>query len=845
VPEQNGLVRSCLVIVIIGGLISFLVGLGSASAIEEAAYLGRPLIEALEHLRQQGLNLIFSTAVVTEELTVSVEPASTDPRGILEEILAPLGLEAKDGSGGSILIVRSPGTPAVGIVRGRVVSAARGTPVVGASVGLPGTGAHAATRPDGTFEIPGIPAGECVVTVAAPGYVERTFGPFSVSPGAPRELLVTLEALPTYVEEIVVTPSRHSLVWEEHSARLSVQSEDAILAPALGGDVSRVIELLPGVAAPDNSAAFNVRGAEARDVSLVLDGLELYDPFHLQFFQSPFSLVDSKIVDTIDFLGGGFTAEFGDRHGGFVELSTALPEGPHHTAIEIGTINSRVSYATPMSNGSLLVSARAWYPEALLETTELGEDGLDPRFADAYVKFSSAVSPRTVLSIHGLLATDRLEFRESDGNETVEAADRSGYLWLSALRSWSPSVFSETVLSAGHLQRSREGLSEPEDEVIGVDDQRTVNFLGLKHDMTWQVGDSQLIRSGLQIRPLQADYRYSLGPAGDPAATTFTRLDPSGTSFGLYAAHRAALSDRFATELGLRWDGQTYADDDQLSPRLNALWRAGERTELRVGLGRFFQSQRIHELRLEDGETDFLPAEQSRRAELTLQHRSRGGLRFRLDAYYGTVSQVQPRSENLFNPIELFPETEADRVLVAPDQVRLRGAELLLRADPSRPFYWWVSYAWSSAEDVIDGDGVPRSWDQTHAAKVLAAFRRGDRWSLSLSGAVHTGWPTTPVSAEITTLPSGATEITPILGPRNSDRFPTYARLDVKASRSFPLSNGRLRLDLEVVNLTDRKNICCIDDFLYEPRPDGTVDVEPELSYWLGITPSFSVLWEF
>jgi hypothetical protein len=783
--------------------------------------------------------------VVTEDLTVTVEPASSDPRGLLEEILAPLGLEARDGSGGSILIIRSSRAPTAGIVRGRVVSAARGGPVVGASVGVSGTGARAITRPDGTFEIAGIPPGECVVIVAATGYVERTLGPFTVSPGASRELLVTLEALPTYVEEIVVTPSRHSLVWEEHSSRLSVASEDAVLAPTLGGDVSRVIELLPGVAAPDNSAAFNVRGAESRDVSLVLDGLELYDPFHLQFFQSPFSLVDSKIVDTIDFLGGGFTAEFGDRHGGFVELSTALPEGPHHTAIETGTTNSRVSYATPVSNGSLLVSARAWYPEALLDTTELGEDGLDPRFADAYVKLSSAVSPRTVLSLHGLLATDRLEFRESGGNETVEAGDRSGYVWLSALRSWTPSVFSETILSAGRLERSREGLSEPEDEVIGVDDRRTVDFLGLKQDATWQVSEAHLLRSGLQIRPLRADYRYSIGPPGDPAATTFTRLDRSGTSVGLYAAHRAALSDRFATELGVRWDGQTYADDDQLSPRLNALWRAGERTELRIGLGRFFQSQRIHELRLEDGETDFLPAERSRRAELTLQHRSRRGLRFRLDAYYGTVSEVQPRFENLFNPIELFPETEADRVLVAPDRVRLRGAELLLRADPSRPFYWWVSYAWSKAEDVIDGDGVPRSWDQTHAAKVLAAFRRDDRWSLSLSGSAHTGWPTTPVSAEITTPPGGGTEITPILGARNSDRFPTYLRLDVKASRTFPLPDGRLRLDLEVVNLTDRRNICCIDDFLFETRPDGTIDVEPELSYWLGITPTFSILWEF
>jgi hypothetical protein len=825
-PEQNEPVRPRLAVAIAWWIIVF--PASAAGLTDEPVYLGRPLIQALERLRQQGLNLIFSTAVVTDDLIVGVEPLSSNPRAILEEILTPLGLEARAVSGGSILILRASEAPRLGTVRGRVVSSSRGTPVVGASVAFDGTDLRASTRPDGTFEMGGLPV-----------------GPLTLSPEAPRTILVTLDPLPTYVEEIVVTPGRHALVREEHSARLSVHSEDAVLAPTLGNDVSRVIELLPGVAAPDNSAAFNVRGAEARDVSLVLDGLELYDPFHLQFFQSPFSLVDSELIDTIDFLGGGFTAEFGDRHGGFVELSTAPPEGGNIMAVEAGTMNSRFSYASPTSNGSFLASARAWYPEAFHDTTELGEDGLDPRFADAYVKFSAALSPETVLSVHGLLASDRLEFRESGGNEQVEAGGRSGYLWLSALRSWSASVFSETVVSLGRLERWREGTSEPEDETVAVDDRRTVDFFGLKHDQTWQVGESRMFRAGVQARPLGAEYRYDSGPIADPAATNSIRMDPSGTSYGAYAAYRAALSERFATEVGLRWDRQTYVDDDQLSPRLNAIWRASDRTEMRLGLGQFSQSQRIHELQIEDGETEFRPAERSRRIEATWKHRWEGGLRFRADAYYGSTSDVQSRYENLFSPIELFPETEPDRVLVAPDHVRQRGAELLLRGDPRRPFYWWASYAWSAADDVLDGDGVPRSWDQTHAGKFLVAYRRGDRWSLSLSGSVHTGWPTTPVSAVITTPPGGEPEITPILGPRNSDRFPTYARFDVMARRFFALTNGRLRLELEIANLTDRDNVCCIEDFEFTALPDGSVDVEPELSYWLGFTPSFSILWEF
>ena len=130
------------------------------------------------------------------------------------------------------------------------------------------------------------------------------------------------------------------------------------------------LQMLCVRAAADTSAAFNVRGSTTEDVALVLDGLELYDPFHLQAFQSPFSLVDSNVVDRIDFFGGGYTADLGDRHGGFVKISTLAPAGPAAAQIELGTLNSRASYRAPIADGSgaWLVAVRGWYPEALQDT---------------------------------------------------------------------------------------------------------------------------------------------------------------------------------------------------------------------------------------------------------------------------------------------------------------------------------------------------------------------------------------------------------------------------------------------------------------------------------------------
>jgi outer membrane receptor protein involved in Fe transport len=841
-------VIACLVISIVGS------GLLQADPIQAdptPAYRGRPLVEVLQELEEQGLLLIFSSAVVKPDLRVTVEPSSTEPRAILEEILGALGLEARDGPAGSIVIVA--GSRVLGTLRGRVQSVARGLPIAGAVVRIPDVAGPAVTGPDGSFELGELPAGSYDLLVEALGFRGTTLADVRVSPSDDATVIVWLLDQPGFVTEVIVTPSQISVVEQELAARRTVSNQDAVLVPSFGGDISRVVAYLPGVTARDNSAALHIRGSVAGDVSFVLDGLELYDPFHLQDFQSPFTLIDSNIVDRV----GGFTADFGDRHGGKLEILTLLPEHPHRGEIEIGTLNSRISYRAPLSDGSgsWLVSARGWYPEALQDTIEIGGgERVDPRFGDLYAKGAFTLSPRFVVSVHGLGVYDHLRFDEpadEDGpGESANALTRNGYFWLSLLNSWTPAVNSETVLSVGSIDRRRDGLSEPQDDRFVVDDDRHVNFIGLRHDSSWKLGERNLLKAGLDVRELRATYRYFSALEDDPSAATSFRQDPDGTSFGVYIAHRIRIARSLTTELGVRWDRQDYTDDRQLSPRFNAVWQPGERTELRLGAGRYYQSQRIHELRVEDGETRFHRAEESYQAEMSFQHRFRAGLRLRLDAYYRRLTRLNPRYENLFQPVEWFPETGSDRVRIAPSRARLQGVELLLHGDVERPLTWWASYALSSAEDVIGSEEIPRSWDQTHTGKVLIGYRWGDRWMISLTGTTHTGWPTTPWPEGEPAPPGGEVEYTPelleeFLKVRNTDRFERYIRLDAKGRCSFPVPNGRISLTVEVINLTDRENPCCVDEWEFEPRPGGSVDVERVFEHWRGITPSFSLLWEF
>ena len=87
-------------------------------------------------------------------------------------------------------------------------------------------------------------------------------------------------------------------------------------------------------------------------------------------------------------------------------------------------------------------------------------------------------------------------------------------------------------------------------------------------------------------------------------------------------------SARLTTDFGIRWDKQTLdrTNSETLSPRIGLRYRLAERTFLRGSIGRFFQSQAINELQVEDGVDEFFEPQQSDHVVIGLEHTFAGGL---------------------------------------------------------------------------------------------------------------------------------------------------------------------------------------------------------------------------
>jgi hypothetical protein len=223
------------------------------------------------------------------------------------------------------------------------------------------------------------------------------------------------------------------------------------------------------------------------------------------------------------------------------------------------------------------------------------------------------------------------------------------------------------------------------------------------------------------------------------------------------------------------------------------------------------------------------------------------------------VRDVSPRFENLFDPFGFFPEAAHDRVRIAPDLARADGLELVVRGVPrvqaggteprgrAWPTSWQAAYSLARVDDRVDGHWIPRAWDQRHAVNASVAWTPGPGWDLTIAGIAHAGRPTTPVSATAIASPDGdgSWTITPIFGPRNSERLPAYARADLRISRAIAIRGSHLRGTLTVMDLFNRGTSCCVTDVGFLPNADGTVTVMRHLREGLPRLITFGLDWRF
>jgi len=742
---------------------------------------GRRLSEFLDRLNEQGLHIIYTSDLVTDDMLLANEPDAGDPKAALADALRPFGLRSTDGPAGSLLIVRAePAGPA---------------------------GVDIAEKPD-------TPIPEIVVTSSLH---RLEYARPSSSTWLDRDLATRM---PTVAEEAVRITARLP-----GTASGGVSSRNHVR----GGEVNEVLFVFDGLRLYE---PYHLKDFQAIATTLnasAIGGMDFYTGAYPAHFGDRMSgVMNIELREPVRPIETELAVSFFNasilsigRFGGEQQGDWLLSARRGNLDLIVDVVNP--DFGSPVYQDYLGHVAWEFGPRATISANMLVSDDelllADPdRGEQATATYVNQVfwmkwraEWSEVLTSDTILANSDISNRRSgvldlpgivsgrlDENREFSAFEfRQDWTWLMSPDHMLRFGADIKDMDARYLFSSQKTVAEPFDTILD-------NQPFTSHDFD---------------------------------------LDPGGAQYAVFAELRWRLARRWTAEVGVRWDQQNYTtaeEDQQVSPRASLLFESGERTEIRFGWGHYYQAQEINELQINDGVPAFFPAQHAEHFVINLRHAFSSGINGDVSIYRKSFRTLRPHFENVFNTLTLLPELQFDRVMVDAPGAEAIGAEITLSQGASdADLFWWLSYAWSRAVDETPDADIKRSWDQTHTLKGGLSWRWGP-WDFGVAAELHSGWPKTLMNGELVTQPDGSQRLVLEVTGRNTLRFTTFNTLDLHVSRKFELPRGELTAFLDVTNLYDRQNPCCTE---YSLLADGALGGRE--AHWLPLVPSLGVVWRF
>ncbi len=293
-----------------------------------------------------------------------------------------------------------------GTLRGRVVDAATGRAVAGATVSA--GGAETTTDDDGRYRLDGV-SGRLEIVVIADGY-----DPALASTRAGRTVELRLVAT---TGEVIEVTGRAPVEPAPETYRLT--GEEVRTLPGSGNDALKGLQTLPGVARlPFGLGGLVLRGANPRDSKVYLDGIPVPILFHFGGFAS---FYPSALLDRIDLEPGGFGAPWGRAQGGLALLTGRTGRRDRwRIESEVSLIDAQVRGEGPApAGGAWTVGLRRSYVDAVLGAVLHGDRALTilPRYWDGQVRYD-----RGALTAMLFFSDDELRFA-SPGADINDGGD--------------------------------------------------------------------------------------------------------------------------------------------------------------------------------------------------------------------------------------------------------------------------------------------------------------------------------------------------------------------------------------------------------------------------------------
>src|SRR5688572_18817174 len=504
------------------------------------------------------------------------------------------------------------------IVQGQLRTGADGAALPGATItldaGTRGQPRQAITDAEGRFVFARVQPGDYVVSVALAGFERRSVR-VAIEPREVRTIALSLDVARVNVS-VDVTAVKIASTQSPSSTLLNSGRLDQMPQTVRTNLPDAIVTAAPGMIRGHDDFV-HIRGHEIA-LNPTINGVQFWENAHSMF--SPGLGVD--YIEAINVMTGGFSAEYGNRFGGILDVVTKSGfslGGRGSVSVGVGTAK-RNNAAVEFGQRSRL----AYY----LNVSGFMSD-----------RFLSPPSPRAIHdSGHGVRSFGRVDFRDSDTNEVNVVATGDGVdvdlpmderdaqlrpLFQNRQRARSQDVIvswnhvrpSRLVIQSSLYQRWSTVHQFPETtDRYGAqtDAERSLRTFGAKSDVTKLLG-RHTVKAGFDAVVLQPreDFSYLSQPwidfthlpdvneehvhfrgpnlgTGIPRPVLFSGKDTGG-QVSLFAQDKLQLTSAFSLDAGVRVDHYSLAiSETHVSPRLNAAYRFPAGTVFFASYNHFF-----------------------------------------------------------------------------------------------------------------------------------------------------------------------------------------------------------------------------------------------------------------
>ena len=687
----------------------------------------------------------------------------------------------------------------------------------------------------GAFVVAGVPgAGSVRVEVEAYGYASwtRTYAAIPAEP-----VRVLLKRAPVGLEGIEVSVAGRA--GDPISLSRDAFVVDSVLLRALPTiletDVLRATAVSPSASAPsDFTSVPFIRGGASDGTPVLLDGVRLFNAFHLGGF---ISAINAEVVDRATLLpsSGGDGMTIGSLSGAIDIATRDGARDRRRVAGSVGLASSRLSVEGPIGpNVSYLLDARRtyldWFVGGLRKIGATNGE-LPYFFQDLHAKVTSDLGGVRRLSVSGYLNSESLRVVDdrqtltlglSWGNSalSVHYRDRLGSSGLLDLSLGHSRFGSDLIALEGDGSRAVSGQPEdhepPADTVLFGDGAMGESRADMR--ITWHAGRTTIM-AGTQAVRFIGDHRYDLADEFEKDDGFFfspLALSESSWRLAAYSTVEIPLRRGFSSRGGLRVD-HFRGLATTLAPFAEVSY-AGSWWDARISASRSHQA--LASVRDEEAlgasfiAYDLLvpvsDAPLPRNTEVSVGWEgSRGGLRLRLDAYARTL-------DNLRLPaLGARPGVSAalgDPSAWVVSSGSARGIEASWSWIPGGGVSMLGSYRWAKVSRTVGTRTYTPRFHRAHEFELGTSYARGpSTWSARVS--LRSGQPVTPVLAVVPLERyggwRGGSDL-PLGGEYNSARLPHYGRMDVgwrRESRVSWFGGGSLVPYVSVANLFSLPNV--------------------------------------